>query len=107
MSDTPRTDALTSSLYYESCADAADMGPPARSPEKAYSLAIDLALDLERKLVEAREAIKDLFAMMDEHLLIRDTSKDADPDYHMRQLKFVGRLAKAQKALGEKERGDE
>ncbi len=46
-----------------------------------------------------REALVDLFALMDEHLLVRDISKDSEPNFHMRTIRFVERLAKARAAL--------
>ncbi len=57
MSNIPRTDALITALYNDSCCAAAGMGPPEESPEEAYGLAIDLARDLERRLDAAREVI--------------------------------------------------
>lgn len=60
---TPRVDAFCQALYYESCAAAAGLPEyPAteRSPEEAYSAAVDLARDLERSnaaLIKALEAI--------------------------------------------------
>ena len=44
-------------------------------------------------------ALADVFAMMDEGYLVRDTSEDAEPGFAMRQLPYVQRLAKARAML--------
>ena len=45
------------------------------------------------------EALRDMFVMMEEGLLIRDISKDGDSDWGMRMLQFTRRLAAANSAL--------
>jgi len=46
-------------------------------------------------------ALKDLFAMIDEGLLVRDISKDHESDYHQRMIKLVSRLHQNSEALAE------
>jgi hypothetical protein len=46
-------------------------------------------------------ALRDVFVMIDTGLLVRDISEDHKPDWAMRQLKFVQRLATDQAALEE------
>jgi hypothetical protein len=46
-------------------------------------------------------ALKDLFAMMEERLLVRDISKDGSPDYIKNVVMFTKRLARAHHALRE------
>ena len=46
-----------------------------------------------------KAAIIDLFALIDEGQLVRNTANDADPDWHMKSLRFVHRLSKAQANL--------
>lgn len=65
------------------------------------------AKELEALLAEAQAdkaqsiaAFKDLFAMIDEGLLVRDTSKDYGDGWALRMAKFVSRLARAKEALG-------
>lgn len=45
------------------------------------------------------EALTDMFAMLDEGLLVRDISKDGEPDWPLRMVKFVRRLKINQEAL--------
>jgi hypothetical protein len=45
------------------------------------------------------EALRDMFAMIDEGLLVRDISHDHEPDFYMKAIQFSMRLAKAKKAL--------
>ena len=47
----------------------------------------------------AREALKDLFKMMDEGLLVRDISQDHSPDWATRSMSFVMRIKKAAEGL--------
>lgn len=44
-------------------------------------------------------ALQDMFRMMDEGLLVRDTANDGASDWAIKQLRFVARLKKAQAAL--------
>lgn len=44
-------------------------------------------------------ALQDVFALMDEGWLVRNTSEDHKPSFAMRQLSFVQRLAKANAAI--------
>lgn len=44
---------------------------------------------------ELRDALTDMIAMIDEGLLVRDVSKDHDPDWALKQLAFLKRLKKA------------
>jgi len=46
-------------------------------------------------------ALKDMFALMDEGLLVRDMSHDNDPMWAVRQIKFVQRLCEANALLFE------
>lgn len=46
-----------------------------------------------------KATLADLFALIDEGQLVRSTANDADPDWHMKSLRFVHRLAKAQANL--------
>jgi len=45
------------------------------------------------------EALTDLFAMIEEGFLVRDTSRDASPDYFKQALQFTQRLAKCHDSL--------
>lgn len=45
------------------------------------------------------EALKDMFALLDEGLLVRDTSKDEAPGYAINMLTLVRRLNKAKQAI--------
>lgn len=49
--------------------------------------------------LELVAGLTDLFALLDEGLLVRDITADALPDYAVRQLKLVSRLATAHQAL--------
>ena len=44
-------------------------------------------------------ALADVFAMMDEGYLVRDTSEDGRPDWAQRQFPYVQRLSKARETL--------
>jgi len=55
--------------------------------------------DLAEHLAVTQAALADLFAMMDEGLLVRDTSGDLNPNYFKRALDLTTRLAKAYAAL--------
>jgi len=58
---------------------------------------VDAAIsDAEKPLVEA---LKDLFAMMDEDILVRNTDYDASPAFVLETLKTVTRLKKAHNAM--------
>lgn len=48
---------------------------------------------------EMLAALKDMFALIDEGWLVRDTSGDGNPSWAMKQLRFVQRLQKAQAAI--------
>lgn len=48
---------------------------------------------------ELADALRDIFALMDEHQLVRNVSDDHKPDYAIRMLGFGRRLAKAAAAL--------
>lgn len=79
--------AMETGLHFELCerlANAINDSPPG-----------------ERK---AQAALADLFAMIDEQLLVRNTSHDNEPDWTMRLAKFACRLAKASHALPPKQR---
>lgn len=81
------------------------------APEFSKACFDDLALAHLKKQNDAllaenkrlREALKDMFALMDEGLLVRDTTADPDPDWALRHLKFLQRLKKAHDALASKE----
>jgi hypothetical protein len=55
------------------------------------------------EIVRLRAALKDMFSLMDEGLLVRDISDDCEPLWAMRQLKFVQRLQQAHAALSSHE----
>lgn len=57
--------------------------------------------ELGREVERLREALRDLFALMDEGFLVRDISRDAEPDWALKMIPFVQRLQKAKAALGE------
>lgn len=48
-------------------------------------------------------ALKFMFGEIESGNLVRDTSKDAQPDYHRRMLTFVSELGKAQSAIAKAE----
>jgi hypothetical protein len=48
---------------------------------------------------QVAEALRDMFALISEGLLVRDVSNGGRPDYGPRVVKFALRLAKAHKAL--------
>lgn len=54
---------------------------------------------------ELLAALKDIFAMMDEGLLVRDTTNDADSGWAIKQLRLVSRLSQAQSAILRAEQG--
>lgn len=54
---------------------------------------------------EMYAALTDIFAMMDEGYLVRNTSDDAKPGWAMKQLPFIKRLQTAHAALA-KARGE-
>lgn len=54
---------------------------------------------LKTALAIAWEALEDVFKMIDEGKLVRDISKDSDPDYAMRSMDFVMRLKKNYEAM--------
>ncbi len=49
------------------------------------------------------EALQELFAMIEEGLLVRDISKDHEADYFTKALKFTQRLSKARTPLAQVE----
>ncbi len=55
--------------------------------------------ELRSQIAALADALKDMFAMIEEGLLVRDISKDGQPDYAIRMLRFTQRLAKANTAL--------
>ncbi len=59
----------------------------------------ELANTLGADALRLRAALQDMFALVDEGWLVRNTENDAAPDWGMRQLGFVRRLQKAQAAL--------
>ena len=67
---------------------------------EALNASTALQLTQARAEIERLEdALRDLFAMMDEGLLVRDISQDHDPMWALRALEFTQRLAKAQQVL--------
>lgn len=50
---------------------------------------------------ELHDALKDMFDMLDEGILVRDVSKDGQPDWVLRTLQIVRRLKKNMDALDE------
>jgi hypothetical protein len=65
----------------------------------AYKLEADANLEKDAVIAKLRAALEDMFAMIDEGLLVRHISNDASELYAMDMLKFVQRLAKAKQAL--------
>ena len=55
----------------------------------------------EARETRLREALKDLFALMDEGWLGRDTRFDHEPGWGLRQMPYVERLKNAHDALAE------
>jgi hypothetical protein len=51
---------------------------------------------LQRENKELKEALRDLFSMMEEGFLVRDISKDHEPNWVFKMMSFVSRLKKAQ-----------
>lgn len=49
------------------------------------------------------EALKDVFALMEEGVLVRDISHDGSPDYGIRMMGLVSRLKKAHDAVAKAE----
>ncbi|SRR5260370_30495961 len=56
------------------------------------------------EIARLREALRDVFAMIDEGLLVRETSKDINADYFKRLTSFAMRLVKAFSVLPESRR---
>ena len=54
---------------------------------------------LESKYTRTQNALKDMFAMLDEGLLVRNISEDSKPDWAMNNLGLVMRLKKAMEAI--------
>src|SRR6266850_519224 len=68
MTDTPRADAFTTSIYNDGCAAQSDLpgyGGKDRSPEECYGLAVELAKTLERELWLAEKALGDIYDALD------------------------------------------
>ena len=53
------------------------------------------------KIAELTEALRGLTQLVDADVLVRDTSKDHEPDWAIKQLKLVGALQVAYAVLGE------
>ena len=51
------------------------------------------------EIERVREALEDMFALIDENQLVRNIENDDDPLWALNSLAFVRRLAKNQKAL--------
>lgn len=56
---------------------------------------------LRTQLARCEEALRDMFALIDEGYLVRDTTHDAMPGWALRQLPYVHRLAAARRALAQ------
>ena len=48
---------------------------------------------------ELLETLQDVFLMMDEQILVRNTDKDNEPDWAIKSMAFVARLKRAQIAI--------
>ncbi len=65
-------------------------------------------MSTQEKNEQLKAALHDMFSLIEEQHLVRNTKHDNEPGWAMKQLQFVSRLAKAQKALiDEVEPGDE
>lgn len=62
-------------------------------------LSYDIAEKQRQEIERLHGALKDMFALIDEGWLVRNTANDAASDWAIRQLGFVRRLQKAQAAL--------
>lgn len=56
---------------------------------------------MEVENIKLREALHEVFALIDAGVFVRDVSRDADPDWCLKMIPFVQRLKKARAALGE------
>ena len=63
---------------------------------KYYDQQISNLLDQNAELLEA---LKEVVNLIDSGELVRDTSKDANPDYHNRMVHFTMKLSKAVQAI--------
>lgn len=66
-------------------------------PEK--SAIIQSAQILDEIITRYEVALADLFLMMDEEILVRNTDRDHEPDFALRTLSVVSRLKSAYEAL--------
>lgn len=104
-SDTPRTDAFTTSIYNAGCAAQADMPSCLSSdvsPEDAYGMAVDLAQSFERETIAkgaeiARrdDAISRVLALYDAQYLIASVDGTMRVTHTMNLLRavLIGRRA--------------
>ena len=64
-----------------------------KRPEPHYSGAMEEKIkQLESQIKELRDSLSDVMGLIDSGDLIRDTSKDHEPDYTQRMLVLVGKL---------------
>ena len=69
--------------------------------DKIVQDAINQMVVKDKRIDELEGALTDLFAMMDEMLLVRNIENDDDPLWSLHALNFTRRLQKAHQALGE------
>lgn len=53
----------------------------------------------KERIATLEQALRDMFSLIDEGWLIRDTSKDSEPGFAVRQLPFAVKLGRAKQAL--------
>lgn len=58
---------------------------------------------LEAAAPELLAALKDVFALIEEGALVRNTENDASPEFHSSALRFTLRLSKAHQAIAKAE----
>lgn len=78
-------------------ADIRVMAHESLDPEQGRALwAAYVKRGLERD--KAKDALKDVFALIDDGFLVRNTDDDAKPDFALRMMSFIARLSEAYKA---------
>ena len=70
----------------------------------AMKQAFDKAMvELQKENAALKEALQDVFALIDEGHLVRSVAGDGDPMWALKAVKFVERLKRAHEALGRRE----
>lgn len=67
--------------------------------EETYKAAWDAAIQNDERVLALGNAVTDFFHLMNQGLLVRDTSNDHDPNWALKAMSLVAKLKSADEAL--------